>query len=327
MLGRSAGSAISVVIPSARGFPAELIALLDAQLEAGDEIFLVRNLPPGAGRWVGVDGTRAETCGRASHLGEDRCTLLRSAPGAAAARNAGWRKSSNRWVLFIDDDVTLSAGFIQAVREAGRVGGTTVITFRVVAHASAMKPLIERTVSLDRGSGIRSTSGRSIGLSDAWQYGVGAAMMVRRDILTDTGGFKDHFGAGRRNGGAEDLEFLWHASRHTSVLYRGDISVVHSDVSTLRDVGRKLTQYGRAIGSVSSSCEIPEGFRMAWEYCGHLWRAALSTRRPDLQSVSRQLLFDLQIAFAFLETLRVFAVSRLGGARRDALCAQCRRHE
>jgi glycosyltransferase involved in cell wall biosynthesis len=327
MLSRPSVCPISVVIPSARAFPAGLIELLDAELGAGDEVFVVRNLPPARpGRWAGVDAVGADWSGPRSRPGRARCTVLTSPAGAAAARNAGWRRAGNLWVLFIDDDVAPGRGFIAAVRAAGLTADAGVITFRVISRASAIKPLVEKTISLDRGASIRSTNSRSIDLPDAWQFGVGAVMLVRRDVLADTGGFKDRLGAGRRNGGAEDLEFLWHASRHTSVLYRGDVSVIHSDVTTPRDVGRKLRQYGRAIGSVSDSSAVGEGYCMTREYCGHLWRAALWIRRPDLPSIRRRVLFNLQIAFAFLETFRVFTFSRWRSTRRDALCARCRCH-
>jgi hypothetical protein len=230
-------------------------------------------------------------------------------------------------VLFLDDDVMIDETFLSSVRRyVEHRPVASVVTFRVLgASTSQWSSLVKSTISLDRGPEIRNTDGTWLRLQDVWRYGAGAAMLVSRSVLKATGGFKDQLGAGRRNGGAEDGEFLWHASRHAAVEYRGDISVIHQDVSSLQEVARKLREYGRAIGHLGGTTKSTDGYRYVCGYCAHLMKAA--ARLEENEDLPERSLTRVRtaIAVAVAESLRVYASSVVLGHQAGILCEGCRR--
>lgn len=244
---------IAVVIPSARDFPAELV---DELLRQGaDEVVVVQNRPARAGRhWAGVPRhRRARPPAVAGHerAASPRLAVIFDAEGgAASARNVGWRLATSGTVLFLDDDVHVGSGFVDAVRRLRAQERADVIGLRVVGHHTPAP--FSRTIRLDRGEDDRGPA-RAVPLADAWMYGTGAALLVARSVLTACGGFKSDLGAGRRHGGAEDLEFVWHASRHGTVAYRAEPSVTHDNPTSRRDALRKLRDYARAIGHLGAA--------------------------------------------------------------------------
>ena len=333
--------ALSIVIANARVFPRILVGQLAEQVFGRDEILVVRNRPPVSGAWVGTDKSCTSehrppnkisySC---SHAPEKLSSSLRyrgntfliasASGGVSVARNVGWRSARNEWILFLDDDVTISRSFLSKVRERlVERGFPGVMTFRVHSIASVKWSGVRAIISLDRGPELRHTvPPAALALHEVWQYGVGAAMLVSSDVLRDTGGFKPGLGAGRRNGGAEDLEFLWHASRHTTVDYAGDIVVRHRDVCSLRDIGRKFREYGRAIASLAGTAKHVDGLRTVVNYCSHLTSATSSKR---LAGLPRQTLLWMRaaVALAVAETGWVYTHSLVCRARSGVLCAGC----
>lgn len=323
---------LSIVISNARPLPQALIERLESEVIHGDEILVIQNRPASAPRyWVGITSeaesasTTAVTLCTATPIPRSRAViLLNGLDGAAAARNLGWRMAKNDWVLFLDDDVMVDETFLDAVRE--HLSGkpmAEVVTFRVLSlPPRRWAPLFEATISLDRGPGIRCTDGTSLRLQDVWMYGAGAAMACSRSILKATGGFKDHFGAGRRNGGTEDTEFIWHASRHAAVEYCGDIRIHHESVSCFPDLSRKLREYGRAIGHLGGTTKNIEGYRYVSNYCRHI---AAAMYRNDGLGLSRRSTDRVRMAIgmAAAESLRVYALSLLHGHPTDLLCQRC----
>jgi len=117
------------------------------------------------------------------------------------------------------------------------------------------------TVSLDGGAEVRRTGLIPLRLRDAWMFGAGAAMLASRKVLMTTGGFKDKLGAGLRDGGTEDSEFLWNASRHTIIEYCGHIAVLHEGAANVSILARKIREYGRAIGHLDGMSRSVDGLR------------------------------------------------------------------
>lgn len=308
---------LSVVIPNGRALPVTLMEQLRLQLHhVDDEILVVRNQPTTRGRrWFSHRGSRSQAAAVSS--GEDGIVrLLTSGPGAAAARNAGWQTARNEWILFLDDDVMLDQQFLHRTRSLAAESNAAVNTFRIRAcPAKAVSPMLD----LDRGSANRSSS-EHIRLNDAWRLGAGAAMLVHLSVLSTTGGFKERLGAGRHDGGAEDLEFLWHLSRHGTVRYCGDISVDHPcPVGTEQQV-RKLVTYARSVGRLAGASRRTEGVWTLAGFCRHaLCAAALAESRP---STWGQIYLGWGRALAVAHCIGAFGRGWLR-PRDDILCQAC----
>lgn len=309
---------LSVVVPNARAFPARLVRAVANQGQH-DEIIVVRNRPErGWDRWAGLGQDIGCTA-------QDPAVVLASGAGAATARNVGWSAAAHPWVLFLDDDIALAPGVLDAVRaEVRRYPEPGVVTLRVVSRPGCWSALVQATIALDRGPEVRTTAGAWLALPETWRFGVGAVLVAHRDVLVATGGFKNQLGAGRRHGGAEDLEFLWHASRHATVRYRGDIAVEHADADRIADVAGKFRQYGRALGRLAGTAKGWEGAATAWGYGVHLGRATLGP--GGLSQLTRRDRAALRVAslWALAETTRVYLVSLLRNPRSELLCTGCR---
>ncbi len=332
---------LSIVIPNARSFPLALVEQLESQAVEGDEIFVIQNRSRlGPRRWIGstsgarlpllrgIDLHARSTTARGITMAVPETIpiiLLRSNEGAAAARNLGWRTAKNNWILFLDDDVMINETFLIDVRQyLTQRSIASVVTFRVLSTSTSQwSSLVRATISLGRGSEIRRTGKMPLRLEDVWMYGVGTAMLVNRSALQATGGFKDQLGAGRRNGGTEDAEFLWHVSYHTSLEYHGRIVVLHKEVSSFHGVARKMCEYGRAIGHLGGITKSVEGYRYVTGYCRHLKEA---THLNEIVQFPARSLFRVRavVTFAVLETLRVYGSSLVRGSRSRILCDQCR---
>ena len=148
-------------------------------------------------------------------------------------------------------------------------------------------------------------------------------MLVRRDILEETGGFKEKLGAGRKHGGGEDLEFLWHASRHTAIQYLGDVAVDHRDVEDLTDVGRKFCHYGRAIARLSGASKERHGLDAVTGYCIHIASAVVGCGRLTECGFRERCVLRIHAFVAVVETGRVYVGSLLMDPRADLLCQDC----
>jgi|GEM_PF-3185116 len=328
---------LSIVIPNARSFPNKLVEALQSQARKGDEVLVIRNGCRLARHyWVGI-GPESEPA-PANPVQADRSIALSVVEaasvriiqleedyGAAAARNRGWQEASNDSVVFLDDDVAIDETFLDLVRRyLDREPKAGVATFRMRSlNARRWASVVDATISLDRGDGIRRSDGVPVRLQHIWMYGAGGALLASRNLLGVTGGFKRHFGAGRRNGGTEDMEFLWHASRHTDIEYCGSISVRHDDVSTPAGLCRKLREYGRGIGHLGGAATSGERFRYVYGYCLHILTGVRLGRVPDLRlrTFCRLKASALKAVF---ETALVYLLSLIASRDADVLCPHCR---
>ncbi len=325
---RSAPPSISIVIPNGRAFPTPLVEQITPQLYKGDELIVVQNRSGGGKeRWTGLRENEARpVTDTASSAPYDMAgnhqflRLLSSESGAARARNVGWRAASNCWIMFLDDDVCIEKNFVARMRDKALSDGASVSTFRLRDYKVCDGGSIQRLISLDRGGDVRNTQSSPLILSEVWRYGAGAAMLVHRDLLYEIGGFKDRLGAGCKYGGAEDLEFLWHASRHTAVEYDGTVTVSHPVANQYAEVGRKFRQYGRAIACLSGTAKGISSLRTVFNYCFHLLvGTARATRGTDRISLHLRSLAFLAVE----ETIRVYLVSLITRRRTGALCDRC----
>lgn len=182
-----------VVIPSTR--PERLQALL-------------ASLEPAPGNLIVVDGR-----GRSP----------------AATRNAGWRRASAEWVVFLDDDVTVTPAWRRALEDDLRAAASPDVAGsqgRVTVPLPADRPPTdwERAVQ---------------GLETArWAT---ADMAYRRSVLEELGGFDEAFPRPYR----EDADLALRVLRAGYELHRGTRLVVHP-VGPCRPWASVVRQAGNA---------------------------------------------------------------------------------
>jgi len=100
--------------------------------------------------------------------------------GPAAARNAGWRKTSAEWVVFLDDDVELPADW--AARLASDLAGQPADVAGVQAQIRVPLPAHRRPTDAERNTAALASA--------AW---ITADMAYRRVALERAGGFDERF--------------------------------------------------------------------------------------------------------------------------------------
>jgi len=328
---------ISVVIPSARQYPASLIDDLLTQTRQGDEILLVNDDTHSSANWTlgsettdggdrdpEPDDSPSETGAGTEH---ERLSVLQTAGrgGGAQARNVGWRASSTEWVLFVNDDMQVSPGLIESIRASIEENRRAdVVSFRVTSRADdPITRLSDMTVSLDRGPDPRETSGSPLDLDQVRNYGVGAALLTSREILEETGGYKDELGPGRPLGGTDDIEFLWHVSHHDgSIAYDPSVVFYHRSPGSLEEWQGKLEDYARTVGYLTGVVGTAGAERWATGYCEILESVheteSFGTIPADLQPRAKRALSEAS------ETIRdFFDGSPVDEAGPELLCGAC----
>jgi len=282
------------------------------------EIIVVENEPEDPSYWRITGASRRPVSAAAG------VRFMRSRPGAAAARNVGWQAAGSEWVLFLDDDVLPAAQTLPAIEALlSCCYSPGVIGLRVLT-AAGPHGVAATVTSLDRGVGRRVSRG-PIPLFDAWQFGCGAALVVHRQLLLATGGFKERLGAGRHHGGAEDLEFLWHASLHGIVAYDGTIEVIHEAPRSIRSVSATARQYGRALGLLAGTAKTRESVALVHGYCAHLLRAAAPSLRGHVRGARERSGCPTALLLAGIDTLGAFLWALFREPTEGVLCRTCRR--
>jgi cellulose synthase/poly-beta-1,6-N-acetylglucosamine synthase-like glycosyltransferase len=119
----------------------------------------------------------------AKSLGAESIVVHPRFPTAALGRNAGWRKATGRFILFLDGDTVLGPGFVRVALPSFADSKVAIVW----GHRRELHPedsLFNRVLDLD------------------WIYAPGATefcggdALVRRDVLEATGGFDDTLIAG-----------------------------------------------------------------------------------------------------------------------------------
>jgi GT2 family glycosyltransferase len=120
-------------------------------------------------------------------------------PGAARARNAGWRAARHELVTFVDDDVEVLRGWADAV-VAALEDSTWVVGAVGVPPGQERR---ERPVAVTT-----LTEPTRLTLASRGTLGASANLGVRRAALVDVGGFDERLGPGTWTRAAEDLDLL-----------------------------------------------------------------------------------------------------------------------
>lgn len=192
-----------------------------------------------AGTEVIVVDSGSKTTETARVADREGVVFVRSdVPGLSIARNAGLGVATRAVVAYTDDDCAVEPGFVEALGAA----------FRDQAVGAATGYLRDHTA--DPGADVRrpATLTTTVQGLDA---GHGALMAFRRGPLSSLGGFDSLLGAGRRFGGAEDLDAfarILHAG--WSIARVPDAVVVHENTRDDDDYADLNAAYGRGLGAM-----------------------------------------------------------------------------
>ncbi|MGA8261223.1 MAG: glycosyltransferase [Arenicellales bacterium] len=238
---------VSVVVPT-RGRPNDLEECLSRLLQQdymGElEIIVVDNEPGGGGVREIVEQTPH---GRYLHC---------QRPGAAAARNMGFRAARGEIIALTDDDARVPPTWVRQLVAPFRrhdVWMTTGVIlpwsleteserlFEAYGGFQFFDRPVEASARWFRGSG-------SVAVP-VWQLGTSANMAFRRHIIDDDaiGPMREHLGPGTPAGAGEDMYFIYRLLKdgHT-VVFDPTIWVYHRHRRTIPEVRRQVYNYGKS---------------------------------------------------------------------------------
>lgn len=184
-----------------------------------------------------TDGTREylENCStpfalRTLPQGENR--------GRAAARNRGIEDASGELVVFLDDDMELVEGFLEAHWDFHQGRSKVAGIGNVINHPEVTEAPIDRYMST-RGAQKIKDQGRL-----PWRYFSTNNASVRREDLQAIGGFDEQF----RFYGFEDLELAYRLEKERGVQlwFVTGARSLHIHPHTLQEVLEKKTLVGRS---------------------------------------------------------------------------------
>jgi GT2 family glycosyltransferase len=167
-----------------------------------------------------------------------QCVRQEANRGRAAARNRGIARAGGGLVVFLDDDMSLSAGFLRAHRDFHAAHPRAAGVGNVVMHPEVAVAPIDRYMSTRGAQKIRGR--RPL----PWKYFSTNNASVRREDLLAIGGFDEHF----VHYGFEDLELAWRLEKERGLTFgfvEGARSL-HIHSHTLDEVLAKKTLCGRS---------------------------------------------------------------------------------
>jgi GT2 family glycosyltransferase len=228
----------SVAICTARRPQAlnECLEHLAEEIAAGREILVVDNAPSSETEQV------VQRFAGVRYVPEPR-------PGLSTARNTAVQEAKGDIVVFVDDDVRPTPGWIEPLLTAFESDGVAVACGLVLPYELEhdAQVLFEYCLGFGGMGAVplrfdgeleRSTGG----VIPVWEIGAGANMAVRRSAVIALGGFDERIGPGAAGGCADDSEF-WHRALSAGYEARYEpLSVVRhvhrADMDSLRSQAR-----------------------------------------------------------------------------------------
>jgi hypothetical protein len=155
------------------------------------------------------------------------------------ARNAGARRGSAPWLLFLDADVHAPPDLLDRLFADEPGPRTAVLAGAVVDEpGGADAPAAVRYAELNRSMSQEVTLGRG-----RWAFAQTANCAVRRDAFEATGGFREHV----RSGGDADL--CWRlVAAGWEIEQRTGAAVVHRNRATVAAMLRQRFRHGAGAG-------------------------------------------------------------------------------
>ncbi|CAN5275954.1 glycosyltransferase family 2 protein [soil metagenome] len=161
--------------------------------------------------------------------------------GLSIARNAGIAAAATDYVLFTDDDCRPVAGWTDAIVAGFDDPAVGAVTGRMLDHSEIGSDApYERKWQMSR-------------VLDGLDGGHGALMAFDRRLLVALGGFDDVLGAGRRFGGAEDLDMFCRVLGAGRTIVHTPKSVIHHVNTREGDEYTELHyRYGLGLGAMTN---------------------------------------------------------------------------
>ncbi|WP_194383752.1 glycosyltransferase [Microbacterium luteum] len=158
-------------------------------------------------------------------------------PGLSIARNLGLAAADRPIVVFTDDDCVVDPGFLSPLIAPFADAATVGVTGRLRDHD-------------DRSAATPPTVDVLTRVADGLDAGHGALMAFRRDSVLASGGFDPVLGAGRRFGGAEDLDMFCRILTGGRLVRVSAAAVTHVNTRDDDDYTILNAAYGRGLGAM-----------------------------------------------------------------------------
>jgi GT2 family glycosyltransferase len=244
---------VSVVVATCGNAPATLRCVAAILASGGEicEVIVVENRPHGSSVAKALRGRFGEDP-RVRYTEEHRA-------GLSSARNAGLREARGEIVAFTDDDVTVDADWITALRDTFALDGVDCVT-GLIAPLELETPaqiLIERFAGYGKGFQTRRYALADAPADEplfpyaAGHFVSGANIAFHTETLRALGGFDPALGTGTPARGCEDLDIcirlLLAGGR---LVYEPRATVWHRHPSTASGAHRRVFDYGTALGAL-----------------------------------------------------------------------------
>lgn len=237
-------------------------------------------------------------------------TVLRgTGRGLSRARNAAWHALETAWVVYVDDDCLVEAGWSAAMRELFAEHPDAAFVSGDVREnqATGVDGLVVTAFRVDRAVGRRGPRTRP------WAIGFGVCMAVRRDWIERLGGWDERMGAGNPLiPAAEDMDFNYR------LLRAGGLAVASPLPRALHDQWRSPEEmpglfYGYALGWAALCAKLlhtgdARGAVRFWCF------GAYAAMRMAASGVRRHSALRLRVGSALL---RGHAIGTVRGQRTD----------
>ncbi len=210
---------------------------------------------------VDNSGDPSATLAVARGLGESVVVVHESKPGLSRARNAGMPKVSGEIVVFIDDDVVITPGWLENLLMPFVDPSVGAVTGNVIpANLTELEAQIfEDYGGLGRGPHRRrfapSWLKASRGAAPTWNIGATANAAFRRDVLVELGPWVESLGAGRPAGVGEDTEYFYRVlNAGLTIVYEPSAVVLHEHRADRAALAAQLRAY--SAGHVAYHLEV-----------------------------------------------------------------------
>ena len=222
--------------------PAEVTCVVPVRDDPGGLAALLGSLdshqPAPGGLTIAEDGSRdPDEIAALATRWNARLIQRTAARGPAGARNDGWRASPTPIVAFLDADVEVGPDWLAPLLAHFADPTVAAVAPRVRAPGSPQDALggFERECSpLDMGARPSGVAPRR-----RVRYVPSAALLFRRDVLEDLGGFDEDLRVG------EDVDLVWRAvAAGWTVRYEPSVEVSHRNRPSWAALARQRFGYG-----------------------------------------------------------------------------------
>lgn len=234
------------------------------QLTKQDELLVVDSAPVTEKTCLIVDGTPARY-------------IYEARPGLDVARNAAIKAAYGDIVAFIDDDVVVGNGWMEALRGAFFDAPVACVTGRVLPLSieTDAQRHFEFRFSFDRGDHSRRFTGhddRSWFPIHPYHLGTGCNMAFRHAVFEKIGLFDEALDAGTLAGGGGDLDmFRRLLLAGLEATYAPDVLAYHTHRTQARANRRQFWNYGKTFGALMAKVGWHEA-RLRWQVPRLIWQ-------------------------------------------------------